>query len=111
MICDHADDGTTPYICGQDFSSIINVVEPNVKTLFNWFRQNGLIANSGKSHFLINPYERRSLKIHESIITSSSSKELLGVLIDNELTFQDHITRLCSKANQKLVHWLEFLNI
>ena len=110
MICDHADDGTTPYICGQDFSSIINVVEPNVKTLFNWFRQNGLTANSGKSHFLINPYERRSLKIHESIITSSS-KELLGVLIDNELTFQDHITRLCSKANQKLVHWLEFLNI
>ena len=43
-----------------------------------------------------------SLKIHDSIITSRSSEELLGVLIDSELTFQDHITRLCSKANQKL---------
>ena len=63
----YADD-TTPYICGQDFSSIINVLEPNVNTLFNWFRQNGLIANSGKSHFLTSPYERRSLKIHDSII-------------------------------------------
>ena len=30
----YADD-TTPYICGQDFSSIINVLEPNVNTLFN----------------------------------------------------------------------------
>ena len=40
----YADD-TTPYICGQDFSSIINVLEPNVNTLFNWFPQNGLIAN------------------------------------------------------------------
>ena len=92
-------DNTTPCICGQDFSSIINVLEPNVNTLFNWFRQNVLIANSGKSHFLTSPYERRSLKIHDSIITSSSSEKLLGVLIDIELTFRDHIIRLCSKAN------------
>ena len=34
---------TTPYNCGQDFSSIINVLEPNVNTLFNRFRQNGLL--------------------------------------------------------------------
>ena len=46
----YADD-TTPYICGQDFSSIINVLAPNVNTLFNWFWQKGLVANSGKSHF------------------------------------------------------------
>ena len=52
----HADE-TTPYICGQDFSSIVNVLEPNVNTLFNWFQQNGHIANSGKSHFLTSPYE------------------------------------------------------
>ena len=49
----YADD-TTPYICGQDFSSIINVLEPNANTLFNWLRQNGLIANTCKSHFLTN---------------------------------------------------------
>ena len=30
-------DDTTPYICGQGFSSIIKVLEPNVNTLFNWF--------------------------------------------------------------------------
>ena len=78
------------------------MLEPNVNKLFNWFRQNGLLANSRKNHFLTSPYERRSLKIHDSVITSSSAEELLGVLIDIELTFHDHITRLCSKANQKL---------
>ena len=97
----HADD-TTPYICEQDFSSINNVLELNVNTLFNWFRQNCLMANSGKSHFLTSPCERRSLKINDSIVTSSSSEELLRALIDSEHTFQDHITRLCSKPNQKL---------
>ena len=71
----YADD-TTPYICGQDFNSIIKVLLPNVNKLFNWFRQNGLLANSGKSHFLTSPYERRSLKIHNPVITSSSSEEL-----------------------------------
>ena len=40
-------DGTIPYICGQDFSSIINVLEPIVNTLFKGFRENGRIANSG----------------------------------------------------------------
>ena len=92
----------TPYICGQDFSSIINFLEPNVNTLFNWFQQNGLIANWDKSHFLTSPYEKRSLKIHDSIITSSSSQEHLEVLIESKLTFHDHIKRLCSKGNQKL---------
>ena len=85
---------TTSDIRGQDVCSIINVLEPNVSTFFNWFQQNGLIANSGKSHFLTIPYERRPLKIHDSIIMSSFSEELLGVLSDSELTFHDHITRL-----------------
>ena len=40
----YADD-TTPYIHGQEFSRIINVLEPNVTALFNWFRQKCLIAN------------------------------------------------------------------
>ena len=95
-------DGTTPYICRQDVSSIVNILEPNVNTLFNWFKQNGLIANSGKSHFLNSLYERRSLKIDGSIIASSSSEELLGDLIDSQLIFHNHITRLYFKANQKL---------
>ena len=65
-----------------------------------WVSLKVLIANLGKSHFLTGPYQRRSLKIRDSVITSSSSEGLLGVLIDSELTFRDHITKRCSKANQ-----------
>ena len=93
----------TPLLIFVDrtFNSIINILKPNVNTLLNWYRQNGLIANSGKSHFWTSPHERRSLKIHDSIIKASSSKETLGGLIDREFTFHNHITRLYSKANQK----------
>ena len=65
-------------------------------------KKNGLLANSGKSHFLVSPYEKISLKILGSTIESSPSEELLGITIDSELTFHKHITSLCSKANQKL---------
>ena len=60
-------DDTISYSCGQDFSSIINVLELNINTLFNWFRQNSPIANSGKSHFWTTPYGKKSLKIHNQL--------------------------------------------
>ena len=42
------------------------------------------------------------IKIKESAIESSSSEKLLGVTIDNKLSFDDHITTLCRKTSQKL---------
>ena len=60
------------------------------------------MANSSKSHFLISPYETKSIQIQNSCIKASSSEELLGIKINSNLTFHDRITYLCSKANKKL---------
>ena len=60
------------------------------------------MANSSKRHFLISPYETKSIQIQNSCIKASSSEELLGIKIDSNLTFHDHIKSLCSKANKKL---------
>ena len=60
------------------------------------------MANSSKSHFLISPYGTKSIQIQNSCIKASSSEELLGIKIDSNLTFHDHIISLCSKANKKL---------
>ena len=64
--------------------------------------ENGLIANSSKSHFLITQYETKSKEIQNTCIKASSSEELVGIRTDNNLTFHDHIISLCSKANKKL---------
>ena len=60
------------------------------------------MANSSKTHFLISPYETKSIQIQNSCIKTSSSEELLEIKIDSNLTFHDHIISLCSKANKKL---------
>ena len=36
------------------------------------------------------------------IIKNSLSKKILGLTIDNNLDFSDHITNICKTANQKL---------
>ena len=58
----YADD-TTPYVCRQNYAEAIEFLEPTINNIFAWFKNNGLVANSGKSHFLVSPYEKISLKI------------------------------------------------
>ena len=85
-----------------EICEIINFLKSNVTNVFKWFHENGLIANSSKSHFLISPYETKSIQIQNSYIKASSFEELLRIKIDSNLTFHDHITSLCSNANRKI---------
>ena len=43
-----------------------------------------------------------TIKIDGTDIKSSFSKKLLGVLIDNKLTIDEHVCKLCKKASNKL---------
>ena len=80
----------------------IEFLEPTINSIFAWFKNNELVANSGKNYFLVSPYEKLSLKILDSTIESSPCEELLGITIGSELTVHKHIISLCSKPNQKL---------
>ena len=42
------------------------------------------------------------VKIEDSQVFNSKSKKLLGITIDNNLTFNEHVSHLCKKASQKL---------
>ena len=93
---------TTPYVCRENYAEAIEFLEPTINNIFAWFKNNGLVANSGISHFLVSAYEKISLKILGSTVEYSPCEELLGITVDSELTFHKHIILLCSKANQKL---------
>ena len=99
----YADD-TTPYVCGHNFSEVINFLESKITNVTKVTKVNKVTNQivSGKSHFWISPYKTKSIQIQNSCIKASSSEELLGIKIDSNLTFHDHIISLCSKANKKL---------
>ena len=79
-----------------------------------WFMNNNLKANAGKFHLFLSPHEDQMITVENHVIKSSGVEELLGVTIDSNLNFKEHILSLCKKANRKL-HALSlslaFLNI
>ena len=54
-------------------------LKPNIQKTFAWFKQNGLIANSDESRFLVNPYKEISLRIFDSGRQSFLELELIAI--------------------------------
>ena len=97
----YADD-TTPYTYRQSFDEIIETLETDMSNICEWFHHNGFKANPRKCHILLSPFVDRPIKIIGSTIKASKEEVLLRVRIDSVLTFKEHVTSICSKANQKL---------
>ena len=60
-------------------------------------------ANPDKYRLLINnTKESFQIKIGNETIRNSKYEKLLGVTVDNELIFNEHVLSLCKKLSQKL---------
>ena len=59
-------------------------------------------ATSGKIHLLLSCSESSTLMIVDSSIETNTKEVLLGITIDKDLKFDDHVNSLCKKACQKL---------
>ena len=59
-------------------------------------------ANSDKSHILLSCSEPSTVLIDGSFIESNTKEILLGITIDRDLKFDEHVNNLCKKACQKL---------
>ena len=70
--------------------------------LSEWFSDNYLKANPAKHHVLLSETcDTQSIVANISIASSCCGK-LLGIIIDQKLSFESHIESLCKKASQKL---------
>ena len=97
----YADD-TTPSITGISFEQIIPKLESILSDMSQWFINNNLKANAGKFHLFLSPHEDQMITVENHVIKSSGVEELLGVTIDSNIKFKEHIQSLCKKTNGKL---------
>ena len=101
-IVNYADDNS-PFSCNADIDSVISKLTNDSKTLMEWFCNNCLNANPDKFHSILSKSDGDKLiKIEHTVIHNSNCEKLLGVKIDNKLSFEDHVIDLCTKASQKL---------
>ena len=76
-----------------------------MQNILKWFKVNSMKPNPKKFQFMILGKSTRQsiiLNINNIKIRESSSVVLLGLTIDNRLTFKDHINILCCRASFKL---------
>ena len=101
-IANYADDNT-PYSANNNIADVLSNLKLQSNILNNWFKDNYMKANRGKYHLLLSATEEKNtLNIEEVCIKSSKCEKLVGVNIDNNLTFETHVESLCKKASQKL---------
>ena len=100
-ISSYADD-TTPYSCAQDISSVISELQRITKKFFDWCRNNHMKANPEKCHVILSSNTQREIRFANASIASSPSEKLLGITLDSELKFEEHINKICNIVNKKL---------
>ena len=102
-LCNFADD-TTLFECDQDINRLISKLEKSADVAIRWFKINYFKLNTEKCKVIIGGRKSHpiTLRVGTSFVKEETHAELLGVLIDNKLNFNDHISRLVKKANSKL---------
>ena len=93
-------DDNTPYTSSQNVDNVIRTLVNDSVSLFKWFSNNQMKTNKDKYHLLSNK-ERVTMKIVETEIKSSNCEKLLGIKIDNNLTFNEHLNHIIEKASRK----------
>ena len=71
----------------------------------NWFYENFMTLNSLRIHYMWlgkNIDNNEVLNFNNLTLKSSKEVEILGIKIDNNLDFNNHIKSICSKVDQKL---------
>ena len=98
-VCNFADD-TTPYVCGNNLDFVFTELEEHSMIAFEWFGNSYTKMNSYKCHLFIlgNKFENWWTKIDRE----NRTVKLLGITIDSELKFNEHLSNVCLKANRKL---------
>ena len=102
-ICNYVDD-TTPNVCDSSLKIGIEKLEKSSQLAIKWFNHNYMRLNAEKCEFLItgHRFEHLWLNVGETQVWEKNQVKLLGITIDNELKFNDHITKICCKAKSKL---------
>ena len=99
------DDNTITVVCDQ-LADLIKILETEGELSVGWFRENEMVVNSDKFQAIIlNRKEAQAahkLIIDNKEIKTTNSIKLLGININDQLKFNEHISILCSSAAMQL---------
>ena len=104
MTLSYFSDDNNLYSTGNNLELPKEDLQTDFRTITNFYFENYIILNSEKCHYMcIGKHCVDDTFIHNGKKFKNSKEEtILGVIINNKLTFDSHINRMCKKAGQKL---------
>lgn len=101
----YADDNTLSY-SDHDINKVISTLEDDSMTLINWFSINKMKANPEKFQAIAigkqTKQQNLTFTLDGNKIECESEVKLLGVTIDFQLNFNEHVSNICKKASRQL---------
>jgi hypothetical protein len=101
----YADDAVL-VVSATSFSVLMNKMSEDLSLISNWLQSIGLTLNTSKSKFLIirkintNTSDIfQTVHFQDSSITSCSHYNYLGLVVDENLNWQLHLKKVCSKLS------------
>jgi hypothetical protein len=102
FLLNYADDNTI-LVDGVTKAEVMTKLHTASETIVNWCEQNQMEANPSKFQIMISDERKPStIDIGNNTITSDTNVKLLGVYIDNKLTFSKHISEIVKKSSRQL---------
>ena len=96
-------DDTNRFSSGSNASSLQDGVNNDLAIIAEWLKVNKLSLNIKKTHFMCfsaknKPSPCISLQIDGEALAEVDKSKFLGVIIDNKLSWKDHISFVCRKV-------------
>jgi hypothetical protein len=99
-------DDTNLFFNGKTLSEIIKTVNDELKNVFKWLNANKLSLNIKKTHFIVFSTARKrtctddNLYINGKRIQRVESTKFLGILLDSNLSWSEHIQYIKCKISK-----------
>ena len=108
----YADDSALCYV-DPDPKTVDICLQADLDRLSSWFKVNKLSVNCSKTNCILFTSQRSSqknyqmsLKLNGEALKQVSNIKYLGLLLDQHLTFDSHVTKLCGKiASRTSLMW------
>ena len=96
-------DDTNLFSSGSNAISLQDGVNNDLAIIAEWLKVNKLSLNIKKTHFMCFSAKNKShpgisLQIDGEAIAEVNKSKFLGVVIDNKLSWKDHISFVCRKV-------------
>ena len=99
-------DDTTLTLSGPNLNTLTQLIEIELGKVLDWLLANKLIINLTKTHTMLftNKKEERRITIraHNTILEQKSQCKFLGIIVDEEITWKNHINYIASKISKTI---------